>query len=236
MNGRDPMLEELFAPLSGEYGPTDNDRRDMDARIRARLYAPALASAAGESKAWAGLLSRPWAWIGFGALLLTGAVATMTASPSSKVESAPQVPVVAPNVAAAPSAEPSPSVPVVSIDALPTAAPVKRTVTVKSAAPAEDALARETRLLGRSNLAANAGELGEALRLLDEHAREFPQGVLADERAVERVVLLCRMGRKTEASREADAFLATHRGSPLRARVASTCAASSGTASTEGTP
>lgn len=233
MNGRDPMLEELFAPLSGEYGPTPADRRDMDARIRTRLDAPALASATTESTAWARLLSRRSVWLGFGALLLTGAVATVTASPPSKVESEPRVPLVATSLPTPPTEEPAPSIPVISIDALPTAAPPKRTTTAKSAAPAEDALARETRLLSHSNRAANAGELDEALRLLDEHAREFPRGVLADERAVEHVVVLCRMGRKADASREAEAFLATHRGSPLRARIASSCAASSGTASTE---
>lgn len=89
--------------------------------------------------------------------------------------------------------------------------------------PAEsDALERETNLWRQANRARNDGQWAEALRLLDQHAREFPHGVLAVERTVERIVVLCHLGRREEA-RESSAFLAAHPDSALRRRVESTC-------------
>jgi hypothetical protein len=90
-----------------------------------------------------------------------------------------------------------------------------------------DALERETNLLREANHARNDGRWPDALRLLDQHAREFPRGVLADERAVEHVVVLCRLGRDEEAKREAEAFLAARPKSLLRGRIESTCAGAS---------
>lgn len=90
------------------------------------------------------------------------------------------------------------------------------------ATPAE-ALAEETRLLREANAATRAGDTARARALLDEHARRFPRGVLAEERDAERVLSLCAAGRTDEARAAAARFLATHPHSTLGARVRASC-------------
>jgi RNA polymerase sigma-70 factor (ECF subfamily) len=60
--------------------------------------------------------------------------------------------------------------------------------------------------------------------LLDKHARSFPNGILAEERAAERVLALCALDRMADARAAASAFLRAHPHSPLAARVKSSCA------------
>ncbi len=62
------------------------------------------------------------------------------------------------------------------------------------------------------------------LALLDEHARTFPNGFLASDRAAEHIVVLCGLGRQDEAAREAKAFLAGRPEGPLTRRVTMSCA------------
>ncbi len=110
----------------------------------------------------------------------------------------------------------------------PIAAPasaVPRAIDVPRAAQADDDdLVRETRLMASANEALRAGDLRGALERFDEHARAFPSGVLADERAVSRVDVLCRLGRRDDAVTDAERFLRTHPPSPLTRRIESTCA------------
>jgi hypothetical protein len=54
----------------------------------------------------------------------------------------------------------------------------------------------------RARTALGSGASAEALRLLDEHARRFPRGVLAPERTVSRIRALCALGRLPEARAE----------------------------------
>ena len=62
-----------------------------------------------------------------------------------------------------------------------------------------------------------------ALQALDEHARRFPHGVLAEERAAGRVFALCELGRIDEAKTAQGAFLAAHPSSPEADRVRKAC-------------
>ncbi|MGA3123624.1 MAG: hypothetical protein ABSF69_22890 [Polyangiaceae bacterium] len=87
-----------------------------------------------------------------------------------------------------------------------------------------DELAREARLLKGAFAALRDGDASSALTLLDQHAQTFPGGALADERDVERVAALCRLGRKAEARSVADAFLAGRPPSRLTERVRESCA------------
>jgi RNA polymerase sigma-70 factor (ECF subfamily) len=59
--------------------------------------------------------------------------------------------------------------------------------------------------------------------LLDEHARTYPTGVLAEERSAERVLTLCKLGRKAQARTEAARFLRATPDSPLAQSIRSSC-------------
>jgi hypothetical protein len=76
--------------------------------------------------------------------------------------------------------------------------------------PAEDALASD--------------RPKRALRLLGEHAKRFPSGVLMQEREVLRAMALCRLGRTQEAERTRERLLAAHPNTRYRRRLAEICA------------
>ncbi|HLK41325.1 MAG TPA: hypothetical protein VKU41_31455 [Polyangiaceae bacterium] len=91
-------------------------------------------------------------------------------------------------------------------------------------ASAASSIEAET-LLVRAGLAAlHAGDPAGALVQFDRHAREFPDGLLAPERDAERIFALCDLRRVDEARAAADAFRIRHPGSPLFARVRTSCA------------
>jgi hypothetical protein len=82
----------------------------------------------------------------------------------------------------------------------------------------------ETRLVRAGVAALHSGDSARALALFDEHARKYPRGVLAEERAAERVVALCNLGRYGEAHAAAAEFLRDHPHSPASTRVHASCA------------
>jgi RNA polymerase sigma-70 factor (ECF subfamily) len=88
---------------------------------------------------------------------------------------------------------------------------------------ANPTLGAETQLLRRADQALRIGDPARALELLDEHARTFPEGVLAEERSAERVTTLCTLGRVNQARSEAVRFLAIHADSPLAKVVRRSC-------------
>jgi RNA polymerase sigma factor (sigma-70 family) len=67
-------------------------------------------------------------------------------------------------------------------------------------------LAEELRLVRGAKAAIREARADEAIALLDEHARRFPDGQLAAERRSTRVTALCGAGRHTEAEAEARAL------------------------------
>ncbi|HXJ18709.1 MAG TPA: hypothetical protein VMT03_00640 [Polyangia bacterium] len=77
----------------------------------------------------------------------------------------------------------------------------------------------ETRLMQSAVLAMQVGQPGRALALLDQHARLYPKGVLAEERDAERALALADLGRVSEARAAIQQFLAAHGGSPMSARL-----------------
>lgn len=95
----------------------------------------------------------------------------------------------------------------------------------KPAPPTVSTLDDETRLVRDADAALRGGDAARALTLLDEHARLFPSGVLAEERAAERVLALCALGRTGEARTAAATFLRDRPLSPLATRVRSSCGA-----------
>ncbi len=88
-------------------------------------------------------------------------------------------------------------------------------------------LESETRLIRAGIAALHGGDPAAALAFFDEHARSYPNGALAEERAAEGVTALCDLGRVDEANRAAAAFVVQHPGSPLAARVSASCAGAS---------
>lgn len=134
------------------------------------------------------------------------------------------------------TAEAASAMPSVSIDELPNVAspaatgvsakkPVVNTAPTQTTSPvAEDTLEAETILLEGARRALKRGEASGALALLDEHAQRFPKGWLATDRAGERIIVLCGLGRRAEATREAKTFLDGRPKTPLTRRVESSCA------------
>jgi hypothetical protein len=94
----------------------------------------------------------------------------------------------------------------------------------RTAPRAGDALAREVALLSRASSELHAARPAAALQALNEHARRFPAGVLAQERAAARARALCELGRTSEAQVELAKLTP---GSPHAARAAQACASAS---------
>jgi hypothetical protein len=92
-----------------------------------------------------------------------------------------------------------------------------------ASSPGGSALGAEAALLQRAQTALATGAPAAALLQLEQHAREFPAGVLAPERAALRVVALCAAGREAEGRAEAASFLRAHAGSVLAERVRGAC-------------
>lgn len=103
------------------------------------------------------------------------------------------------------------------------ASPVVRSLNPLPTRP-ESTIEIETRLLRDAESVRRAGDGARALALLDEHAARFPNGVLAEERAAGRIFALCDLGRLSDATIEAQRFLAERPRSPLAARVRASCA------------
>lgn len=61
-------------------------------------------------------------------------------------------------------------------------------------------------LIKRARAALFAGNAGEALRVLDRHARQFPRGSMGAEREVIAIQALLQAGRRAEAAQRADDF------------------------------
>jgi hypothetical protein len=86
-------------------------------------------------------------------------------------------------------------------------------------------LEAEAELLRRAGAALNAGDPAQALHLIGQHAASFPNGVLIEEREAERVVVLCALGRVSDARAAGAAFLRDRPRSPMAERVRASCGA-----------
>jgi hypothetical protein len=83
---------------------------------------------------------------------------------------------------------------------------------------------QEARLVGEIDNALRTSNPAAALRLVAEHQRRFPHGVLAEEREGARVVARCLSGSVAGAAGAAR-FVAAHPRSPMRARILASCRA-----------
>jgi hypothetical protein len=94
---------------------------------------------------------------------------------------------------------------------------------VPSASPSPTTLRAETALIRAGLDALHGGDPARALALFNQHAREFPGGILSDERDVERITALCDLGRNAEARDAAASFLSRRPSGSLAGRVLSSC-------------
>jgi hypothetical protein len=74
------------------------------------------------------------------------------------------------------------------------------------------------------------GDASRALKLVGEQDSHFRSGVLAEERAVVRVLALCAAGRRDEARLARERFLVAYPRSPHKKRVLKSCAGDDGSA------
>ncbi len=95
--------------------------------------------------------------------------------------------------------------------------------TVTAPAATGSTLEAEIALLQSAHDSLKKGDADRALILLDRHRAQFPNGALAEERDVERVVALCDLGRASEAHELAQSFLAAHPNSSHAERVRASC-------------
>jgi hypothetical protein len=118
--------------------------------------------------------------------------------------------------------EPEPA-PVVTPLPVPVAAPPKPIAVSKE--PHRDNLEAEMRWVRAADAALRGGDVGLALSLLNQHAHEFPNGVLTEEREGLRVVAGCQGGASPVVERAATRFLQRAPRSLLAGRVRAACPA-----------
>jgi hypothetical protein len=254
MNDLLPEDTALLDLARDGHEPTPSDRARVRAALIAKLGAGAgLATAAStltaatsatgtvghtaSSAATAGFAAKALGVVAFvavvgggGALAYRATQRLNTASPALTLP-----PAVRPSELSTPplaSSEPLPMAPPLAIPRLTTPKPLDGTSVRPNVAPIGAAvpplnpttLEAETRLVRAGIAALRGGDPAGALDLFDEHARSYPNGALAEERAAERITALCDLDRVDEANRAAAAFLREHSGSPLVARVSAGCA------------
>ena len=203
------IADRVLAALEQRVEEGGGDDLDDEAPSRSRLAPRVLA---GFALAAGVLLALTWAVMKGGEAPQTHVAAPYQAHEGDAPRTAE--PVQRPDPARAPAQEPAPEV---APEAQPTDKPAD---TAKTRRPArEDTVAAEVDLLRRAKLAAP----GERLQLLEEHARRFPDGILAAERSLLEIEARCALGQRDAARDLAASFPRRFPGSPLVDRAATLC-------------
>lgn len=207
----DPKARELIQRSRRALRPTVADRARIEAALRAQLGAAAFEAPATSAPPAKNLGMKLASGAAICACVL-GTVAFFGRGSPAPVP--PAAPSHAPALQTAPEprAEPAPeaSSPEPRVSVTP-AKPIARK---------HDSLAHEVALLSQATRSLRAGDVGAALRTLDEHKRKYPQGVLREERRAARAQVLCAMGRVSEGKAEL-AGLPPH--SPTAAQAEKVC-------------
>jgi hypothetical protein len=189
--------------------------------------AHAASTAIGGAKA-AGGAALKW-WIASAVIVsaVTGYVA-LSSKPQAPVQAPPKPSraIAAPQVEHAPApapvlaAEEAPAEPLIPEHPTTRAATTKKRGSTANA----DTLGDELELLHRAQSAWRAKDAAQAMTLLDQHRTRFPRSELKLERDGLRVLTLCELGRKPEATSLAHKLLERAPRSPLRATIEESCA------------
>jgi hypothetical protein len=211
--------------------PAAADKARVEQKLTAMLGASALAlspsvaaeaaqhgsAAVASAKAASGSALKWW----LSSALIASAIAGYLAlSPNSTPLPPVSVPVPVP-VPESPAPAPAPT-PLIEATEAPGPEPARALPTKKRSAPSN--LNDELELLHRAQAAWRAHDASDALSLLDEHRTRFPRSDLKLERDGLRVLTLCELGRKAEATSLAQKLLERAPRSPLRATIEESCA------------
>lgn len=228
MTRQDPIrwLDDTASPLSA------------DEREALQGYALACPSAEQHARMWSALDSatsvasprlgpgrRIWWWSGALGLAAIALWWTLAGRPAPAVRpAAPRTPLSQQSVAApvaaeavGPVAAPTPLVAQPPASATARSAPPRRAQAGSEAGQLRNPGAELALLSPARQLLATAP--ARALTLADEHARRFPRGVFAEERAFLRIEALLRLGRVEPASNEAERFRRQYPRSSYRERL-----------------
>ena len=228
------LLEDsAYSPLEEGLLADARMPQQMDparlAAVEAGLLA-AMAAPAAEASAAASTAARWWvaggvAVVGIAAALLVRepevpaplrASAPALAVPASP-EPAPETPQIEELKAApAPVVEPEPE-----LEATPKKQPATKAAP-KAPPPSADTAVEEARLLAAAQRAYKASDYAAAKRKLDEHARKYPKGKLAESRESTRAALRCKQDPTGKAGHRA-AFEKRYPSSAFMRRVAKAC-------------
>lgn len=85
------------------------------------------------------------------------------------------------------------------------------------------ALRAEMELLRRARDALEADRPREALEVLEQHVRAYPEGQMVEDRMALRIRALCAVGKGPQARGEAQVFLRRHPRSPHADQIRKTC-------------
>ena len=150
-------------------------------------------------------------------------------SVEARVVATHAAPTVAPATVAVAPAQEDEVGPIETTKRVATPSPTRVVVARAVRGPAvEPTIDEEMHVLNEARAADEAGDWRRALQLLDEYPRRFPSGRLADARAVEHLVVLCKLGRVTAARQEAVHFLSRYPNSPFTDRVRGICVSKEG--------
>jgi len=226
MSALSPKARALIEQAQEEVRPAAGEMERLEALLDAQLGIPPV------NPVVRGPLPAPRASVrllgslGVGAALIAGAALWMLRPGVSQTQA---VPTASASVEVKPPPVTPPSIEPISEAQAPVApqpAPsAKPALEPKAPAqPAQDALAQEVALLSKATSNLRAGRAGAALRLLDEHQRKFPNGMLTVERRAVRAQALCTLKRVSEGRAEL-AQLAPQ--SPAAGRAKQLCDAAS---------
>lgn len=244
----EPTPDDDLAALLGSarrgLTPTADDRARSAAALSAQLAAatiPKAIGAKGLSAALKGLAGGKLAGLAsLAAIATVGAVSVSvavsvarapTTQPTQPTETTQQTmttpaPVVA-KTASNSEREPAPAT---APEPLASGTPTPKVSVPSAVAPTTPptaatpvSIAEETRLVRGAETALRQGNSAEALALLAEHARRFPQGVLAEEREGERAIATCTSASPEARAAAAARFRRAHPGSAMLPRVAAAC-------------
>jgi hypothetical protein len=222
------LATEARAPAAG-------DKARVERRLAAVLGASALtisptaaseaaqhASAAVASAKAASGFALKW-WISSAVVASAVAGYVVLSNEPAAPNAAPRAPApsAAPALEAAPVVEAPPAIATTDVPA--PEQPARPLVPAKKRS-APSGLGEELELLHRAQAAWRAHDASDALGLLDEHRTRFPRSDLKLERDGLRVLTLCELGRKSEATSLAKKLLERAPRSPLRATIEESCA------------
>lgn len=147
-------------------------------------------------------------------------------NPVRKVATVEPVPAVVPAPVRAPELATEPPV-IAPVEPPPVRRPRVREAVQPAAPPpavviTPERLKLETELVARARAAATTGHDAQAIALLRQHAREFADGAMVEDRRAWLAIVLCR-SKGEGAPSAAASFLAAHPRSPYVARVRKAC-------------